>query len=86
LKEALIKSNYFRLVKIIRIFPEDRGNRITHRKMVMAVHFVKHTNNFSCAPILINWLINLIRDSLTQKRPVITAGLFYYEALHKSLP
>ena len=44
LKEALIKSNYFRLVKIVRIIPEDRGNRIT-----ITTHFVEYTNNFPCA-------------------------------------
>ena len=38
-KEALIKSNYFILVKTVRIFPEDRGNRIT-----ITAHFVKNTN------------------------------------------
>jgi hypothetical protein len=41
LKEALVKSNYFRLVKIARIFPEDHSNRIT-----ITAHFVKDTNNF----------------------------------------
>jgi len=44
LKEALIKSNYFRLVKIVHIFPKDHSNRIT-----IAAHFVKNTDNFSCA-------------------------------------
>ena len=39
LKEALIKSDYFRPVKIARIFHEDRGNRIT-----ITTHFVKYTN------------------------------------------
>ncbi len=44
LKEALIKSNYFMLVKTARNFPEDRINRVT-----INAHFEEVTNSFSCA-------------------------------------
>ena len=44
--EPMIKYNYFRLVKIARIFPEDRRNRTT-----ITTHFVKDTDYFSCACI-----------------------------------
>jgi len=44
--EPLIKYNYFRLVKIAHISPEDRRNR-----MIITTHFLKNTNGFSCACI-----------------------------------
>ncbi len=42
--EPMIKYNYFRLVNIVHIFPEDRRNRTT-----ITTHFVKNTNNISGA-------------------------------------
>jgi len=42
--EPMIKYNYFRLVKIVHILPEVRRNRMT-----ITTHFVKNTNDFSCA-------------------------------------
>jgi len=43
LKEALIKSNNFRLTKSTDISPEDRSNRAT-----ITAHFVKNSDTFFC--------------------------------------
>jgi len=43
-KESLIKSNYFKLVKTADIFPEDRRNSAT-----ITTHFEKNSDRFSGA-------------------------------------
>ena len=44
LKETLIKSNYFKLVKTADIFPEDRRNSAT-----ITTHFEENSDRFSGA-------------------------------------
>jgi hypothetical protein len=44
LKEGLIKSNYFKLVKTADIFPEDRRNSAT-----ITTHFEENSDRFSGA-------------------------------------
>ncbi len=42
--EPMIKCYYSRLVNTVHISHEDRSNR-----MAITTHFVKNTNNISCA-------------------------------------
>ncbi len=58
LKEPLIKSNYFMLVKTARNFPEDRSTpRVLpqsqapsqRNRVTITAHFEEVTNSFSCA-------------------------------------
>jgi hypothetical protein len=44
IKESLIKSNYFKLVKTADIFPEDRRNSAT-----ITTHFEENCDRFSGA-------------------------------------